>query len=255
MIDRLLTLDKRLPLVWQNPHTLQIGFDPPLVVLPDIDNRLLLVLHEIHKGISDTGAIMLAKRAGVTDTEVQSFLEALEPALTMPDHIPHASFVLEGSPDLVTPAQRVLESLGHEVLDGDSEHTPAAEVLLLSHYVPEPQHFHSWLRQDRPHTPIVFTDQSIWIGPRVAPGITRCLRCYFLGDPVEHPARLALASQLWGTPAPSATPDLIRLATWHARGLMMAPSPDTQIRLCSHTREVESRLCVPSGECSCLGFG
>jgi len=254
MIDRLLTLDKRLPLVWQNPHTLQIGFDPPVVVLLDIDDRLLPVLHEIHKGISDTGALMLAKLAGVSDSEVHSFLAALEPALAAPHHIPYDSFVLQGSPDLVAPARGVLESLGHQVFEDDPDQTPGAEVLLLAHYVPEPRHFHSWLRQDRPHTPIVFTDQSIWIGPRVVPGVTRCLRCYFLGDPITHPSRLAVASQLWGKAAPTAKPDLIRLATWHARELMMSEDLDTHLRLNAQTREIHPTPFTGSGECSCLGL-
>jgi hypothetical protein len=254
MIDRLLTLDKRLPLVWQDPNTLQIGFDPPVVVLWDIDDRLLPVLHEIHKGISDTGALMLAKLAGVPDSEVQSFLIALEPALEAPDQIPFDSFILQGSPDLVTPARGVLESLGHTVFDDDQDQTPGAEVLLLAHYVPEPRHFHFWLRQDRPHTPIVFTDQSIWIGPRVVPGVTRCLRCYFLGDPVSHPTRLAVASQLWGKAAPAAKPPLIRLATWHARWLMMSGDLNTQLRLDALTRETNANPVTGLGECSCLGF-
>lgn len=255
MINRMLTLDSTLPIVWQTPDTLQIGFDPPRVVLTDIDQRLLPLLSEIHKGISDTGIRMLAKQSRIPDPLVAAFLDSLEPALTTPPQPTPRSLVVEGVPDLTGPAVGVLEGVGCAVFAANSKGgNPPGEVLMYSHYVPQPHHFHSWLRQDRPHTPLIFTDQAVLIGPRIVPGLSRCLRCHFLGDRNEHPHRVALASQLSGHCAISGSPELVRLATWHALQLLDNPEPDLQLRLSAHTRVATRQLSHAAGECSCVGL-
>jgi len=255
MINRLLTLDSRLPVVWQTPATLQIGFDPPQVVLENIDDRLLPILSEIHKGISDTGVRMLAKQARIPDALLAPFLDALEPALQPPPVVTRHSLVLDGAPALIAPAWDVLRGLGRDVSPTKAlGSAPPGEILLLSHYAPQPHHFRVWLREDRPHTPIIFTDQSVLIGPRIVPGLTRCLRCHYLGDPLRFPHRVAVTSQLSGRNAPSATPEIIRLATWHALRLLDTPEQDLQLRLCPTTTEITAGVSQGSGECSCLGI-
>lgn len=253
MINRLLTLDSRLPIVWRTPDTLQIGFDPPRVVLTDIDQRLLVLLGEIHKGISDTGVWMLANQARLPQPLVQAFLDSLEPALTAPPATTPRLLVLDGAPDLTGPAREVLRGVGCEVFVVTARgETPPGEVLMYSHYTPNPHQFHSWLRQDRSHTPVIFTDQAVLIGPRIAPGHSRCLRCHFLGDATRHPYRVALASQLSQRLAHSGTPELARLATWHALQLLDNPEPNLQLRLSADTHAVTRTVSEAAGECSCL---
>jgi hypothetical protein len=256
MINQLLTLDPRLPLVWQTPHTLQIGFDPPRVVLENLDSRLLPILSEIHKGISDTGVWMLARKSRIPDSLVDAFLTRLEPALadSTPPHIPN--FTLAGTPALTRYASEVLHGVGAAVSHADhSKPTPQGDVLFYSHFVPNPQHFHLWLREDRPHTPVIFTDQAVVIGPRIIPGVTRCLRCHFVGDRDTHPHWLALASQLWGKAAASATPEFVRLATWYALQLLERDEANLQYRLTVDTRALRVTTSVGAGECSCLDVG
>jgi len=253
MINRLLTLDSRLPIVWQTPDTLQIGFDPPRVVLTDIDQRLLVLLGEIHKGISDTGIWMLATQARIPKALVHDFLDTLEPALATPPITTPQPLVLDGVLDLTGPAREVLRGVGYDVVAATTQQkTPLGEVLMYSHYVPTPHHFHSWLRQDRPHTPVVFTDQAVLIGPRIVPGCSRCLRCHFLGDARHSPHRVALASQLSARVAPSSSPEVVRLATWHALGLLDNPEPNVQLRLSTETRVVTRTVSEAAGECSCV---
>lgn len=256
MINQLLTLNPRLPLVWQTPDTLQIGFDPPLVVLENLDSRLLPILSEIHKGISDTGVWMLARKSRIPDTLVADFLSTLEPALTLPQAPKIPGFALAGDSALTQCAAEVFHGVGltatHSIHDRP---TPAGEVLFYSHFVPDPEHFHLWLREDRPHTPIVFTDQAVVIGPRIIPGVTTCLRCHYVGDPNTDPHRLALASQLWGKVAASASPELVRLATWYALQLLEKDEPNLQYRLNANTRVLTAALSAGAGECSCLHVG
>ena len=256
MINRLLTLDARLPIVWQTPYTVQIGFDPPRVVLTDIDERLLPLLSEIHTGISDTGIWMLARQSRIPDHIVKAFLDDLQPALGAPVAPTQRAFVLDGVADLTSPAAGVLRGVGCGVAVANAtKKKPLGEVLMYAHYVPEPHHFHTWLRLDRPHTPIIFTDQGVLIGPRITPGTSRCLRCYFLGDHADHPHRVAVASQLSGRIAHSAAPELIRLATWHALQLLENPQPHIAYRLSAHTGVLSTTVAEAAGECSCLGLG
>ena len=253
MINQLLTLDPRLPLVWQTPQTLQIGFDPPRVVLENLDSRLLPILSEIHKGISDTGVWMLARKSRIPDTLISAFLATLEPALAHPQPAQSPRFALAGHPTLTRYASEVLHGVGLSVAQSNNaKPTPPGEVVFYSHFVPDPQHFHVWLREDRPHTPLVFTDQAAVIGPQIIPGVTRCLRCHLVGDPAKHPHRLAVASQLWGKAAASATPEFVRLATWHALQLLEKKEPNLQYRLTASTRTLTAALSVGAGECSCL---
>lgn len=255
MINQLLTLDARLPIVWQTPSTLQIGFDPPRVVLTDIDDRLLPLLSEINKGISDTGMWMLARQSRIPESVVRTFLENLQPVLSAPPETVPQHFVLDGVTDLTHPAAGVLRGVGCDVaLANPAENTAPGEVLMFSHYVPQPHHFHTWLRRDRPHTPIVFTDQAVLIGPRIRPGHSRCLRCHFLGDQENHPHRVALASQVSGRVAHSASPERVRLATWYALQLLASAEPNLAYRLCAATRVLSPSISEATGECSCEGL-
>lgn len=259
MPTRIFHLNPSLPLVWQNPFTLQIGIDPPVVVLPHVPDDLLLLLHHLGAGISESGLAMYAKAQGVSPARTAALLDTLTPALGLPIVTVPQPFVLDGPGELADRAAGVLEGLGHDVTRAGSEdHDPArtapGDVIILAHFVPHPRSFHRWLRVDRPHTPVIFSDQTITVGPRIVPGHTRCLRCA-LATPGQSPTvSAALSSQLWGRVAPTATPEGIRLATWHARGLAVEESPGLHITLGNARATTSRRDPSDSPECGCLGL-
>lgn len=260
MPTRVFHLNPSLPLVWQNPDTLQIGIDPPVVVLSHVPDDVLLLVHHLGCGVSESGLAMFAKTQGVSPERTQALLEDLAPALGRPVDSVVTPFVLDGPADLVARATSVLSGLGHAVAraahdDTPPESTAPGEVLVFGHFVPHPRSFHRWLRVDRPHTPVVFSDQTITVGPRIIPGQTRCLRCA-LATPGQSPqVSAALSSQLWGRIAPSATAEGIRLATWHARSLAVDQHRNQQITISdtqSTTRNVDDSAMF---QCECLGGG
>ena len=260
MPTRVFHLNPSLPLVWQNPHTLQIGINPPVVVLSPVPDDLLLLLHHLGSGVSDSGLAMYAKSQGVSPERTQALLADLAPALGRPNLSVAQPFVLDGPGDLVGHASRVLVGVGHSVVsaaqdDSSALHDVPGEVIVFGHFVPHPRSFHRWLRVDRPHTPVVFSDQAITVGPRIVPGTTRCLRCALATPGQSPPVSAALSGQLWGRRAPCATPEAIRLATWHARTLAVDNSTHQQITI-SDTGAT-TRALHDSGvpQCECLGAG
>jgi len=260
MSTRVFHLNPSLPLVWQNPDTLQIGIHPPVVVLSPVPDDLLLLLHHLGSGVSDSGLAMYAKSQGVSPERTQALLDDLAPALGRPIAGVPQPFVLDGPPDLVGHASRVLVGVGHPVVsaaqdDSQALHDAPGEVIVFGHFVPHPRSFHRWLRVDRPHTPVVFSDQAITVGPRIVPGHTRCLHCA-LATPGQSPqVSAALSGQLWGRTAPSATAEAIRVATWHARTLVVDQSQDQQITISDIGATTRTLGYSGVPQCECLAAG
>lgn len=256
MATRVLHLNPQFPLVWQDPHTLQIGVDPPVVVLQAIDDDILPLIHHLTTGISEPGLVMFATRHGVAPERTTALLETLSPALGYQSLPIMRPFVLDGPPELTQIAAQVLRDLGHPVTRADlsSDEDPPGEVIVLAHFVPHPRSFHRWLRRDRPHTSVVFSDQRITIGPRIVPGVTPCLHCELSRGPATSRVRAALASQLCGMLAPSAQPHAIRQATWHSWRLAHLGVPGLRVVMPLSDNHLEE-LATPSGaQCGCLGL-
>jgi hypothetical protein len=253
MATRLFTIDKSLPIVWANPDTLHIGFDPPQVILSNVTDDLLLLLHHLGAGTSESGLSMFAKDSGVSPERLADLLEQLAPVLGKTPARVWPNYVLDGPDDLSEPAAHALVSIGHSVLR-DTTASNEAEVLILAHFVPEPLHFHSWLRRDRAHTPIIFTDQAITIGPRISPGATACLHCELTSDPHLPWSNVALVSQVWRRRAPTATPANVTLASWHASTMVATPGGRYQLRITPATGVSERREIPDQAGCGCLGL-
>lgn len=252
-------LNPDFPLVWQDPSTLQIGVDPPLVILQSVPDDLLPLLHHLSAGISQSGLAMFARLHGVSPERTRALVEALEPALGPSEPASPLPFVLDGPKDLLGPSTRVLTDLGHAVVHAD--HTgitdpgkSAGEVLVLGHFVPHPLSFHRWLRLDRPHTPIIFSDQAVTVGPRISPGHTPCLTCALRRAGQNPRTASALASQLWGRIAPRAFASMIRLGTWHAHQLVVGKSTGYRIRIAEGAGVPEVVELSPTPGCGCLGL-
>jgi len=255
MSPHLYRLDPRLPVVWQNPNALQVGIDPPAVVLQDVDDRVLPLLHALGTGMTGSGLAMLARENKLEDSERTRLLDALAPALEHREENTLVSFVLDSPRVDSTALVAVWRGIGHPVHECDSrEHAPPGEVIVVADYVVEPEHHHAWLRLDRSHTPMVFLDQSVIIGPRVEPGVGACLHCVRISRQRATAHQVALDSQLWGKPAPTGTPELRALAAWHCLQLLHTGGPGEVRRLDALTRSISTSWVAREPECSCWGL-
>ena len=257
MSPRSLAINALFPVVWENPHTLHIGFDPPLVILREVQDDLLLVLHQLTTGISASGLRMFAAASGVSNERLDQLLEQLAPALALTPPRPTRSFVLDAPHTIALRASQALTSIGVDSVFAGAEETAGeapGEVLIFAHFVPDPAQFTRWLRRDTPHTPIIFTDQAITVGPRINPGEDACLHCELATDQALPWSSVPIVSQLWGTIAPTATPENITRATWHAATMVEHRGPRHQLRITAWTGEHVRLDSETRPGCGCRGL-
>lgn len=244
-MSRLLHLDPSLPVVWRSPESLQIGVDPPRVLIDSLDQRLLPVLAALQSGISEEGCEAIASHEGLTRGETRSFLQALAGALThrAPDPLPR--LCISGSTSHLVAFARVLWDLGYR----DDE--PADDAILVASFVMPASAYHPWLADDVPHTPVIFSDQAVVVGPRVTPGEGPCLQCVWENRARAEPALVALATQLSTRSAATDTKALHAVAAWHTRNLLRAQTPGLTYRIDRYTGELSHHREEPSESCLC----
>jgi hypothetical protein len=190
-MSRLLHLDPSLPVVWRSPESLQIGVDPPQALIDSLDQRFLPVLAALQSGISEEGCEAIASHEGLTPEET----ERLSPR---PQSGPHPSSprpICRGSPSPGQP--HTLATFARVLWDvGYRDDKPADDAILVASFVMPASAYHPWLADDVPHTPVIFSDQAIIVGPRVTPGDGPCLQCVWENRAEAEPALVALATQL-----------------------------------------------------------
>lgn len=200
----MLKLDPRWPVVWRSPFSVQLGIDPPLVVLDDLSDTDERMLSALTVGVSLPGLTMICHgRAADRDW----LLERLRPALLVestPAALPLVAVTGTGS--LVGEVARVLAGSGVRVVVADSaddlvDRSPDLAVL-VGHFVLAPAMHSMWLRRDIPHIPVVASDTGVVIGPIIEPGDGPCLLCIELHRRDADAAWPAVATQLLGRRSP-----------------------------------------------------
>lgn len=193
-------LDPRIPFVWRTPSSVQLGIDPPLVVIEDVTEPQERMLAALAVGVTPAGLQLVATASTATRDE---FLELIAPALERPRPdsaawavtiCGHGAFV-----DLVARAlatETVSVTIVHDLADLP-ESRPDLAIVVASHVIP-PAFHGAWLRRDVPHLPVVFTESSSVIGPLVEPGAGACLLCLELHRTDADPSWPAIATQLLG---------------------------------------------------------
>lgn len=206
--------DPALPIVWRDPHTLQIGIDRPAVVLSGLTARHERVVAAIAAGEGSSGLGHLVQRTGGQDRDVGALVERLAPALardaTEADARRDVPVVeVAGSCGLASEIAELLASEGVAVLRVDSETAGLRDDVALgvavSRFVHDPGVSAAWMRRDLPHLAVVAGDRGTRIGPFVVPGETACAHCLDLHRSDVDPAWGVIAGQLWRR-APAAMP-------------------------------------------------
>lgn len=201
-------LDPAVPLVWRDPHTLQLGVDRVVCVFPRVSAATERMLAALRTGAARSALEVEAGARPDAATEVSALLasvsDALEPAETAE---PRSRVAVDGTGPTAERLVRLLREAGHHVVFADrgaDDGTIRAAVIVASRVVPPWRHG-TWLRQDIPHLPIVFGDDGAEVGPFVdADG--PCLRCLSLHRRDLDPAWPAIATQLDAhSPAPEPT--------------------------------------------------
>lgn len=174
-----LHLDRRYPVVWRSPTTIQIGVDGERVVLERITPQLEHLLGAVTAGISEDRLRRLGASVGVKQPDVDAFVARLRPVLGSagPTMTPRPVCAVDGSGPFVDAVTHRMHAVGIQVVrpaDGDAR--PSAAVVAGSFAI-APARYIRWLSRDIPHLSVVFGDTGASVGPFVEPGRGPCLHC------------------------------------------------------------------------------
>jgi bacteriocin biosynthesis cyclodehydratase domain-containing protein len=265
-----LTLDRRYPLVWRSPDSLQLGVDNPPVVLESVEPGHERMLAALAVGLTPAGLQLIGHDAGLSYAQIEQFRHAIEPALvapSSPDMVRHV--VVSGVGPTVDRLILRLAEAGLEAHPTGQEPEAAVATsqlnsadfaIVVSHFVVDPQFRSLWLRRDIPHLPIVFSDTSVTIGPMIEPGNGPCLYCLELHHRDADSAWPALATQLFGKRSAAETPflasDVAVMATRavHSRSTDTSHSAAISLTVDASTGEVTQHTRVRHPDCSCDGL-
>ncbi len=170
-----LRLDPRYPVVWRTPSSVQLGVDPPAVVLDGISEVQERMLAALAVGVSQSGLAMLSRGR---DAERDALLARLAPVLAAPDTAAALPTVAISGVETISGAiVPVLAESGVQVIAGaevgDLRDARPHLAIATGHFVLDPELHAFWLRRDVPHLPIVLSDTAVTIGPFVEPGAAR----------------------------------------------------------------------------------
>lgn len=209
MATRVLRIRTDRPLLWRTPSEFQIGLDSPHTTVTDVPDHAAPLLQALRDGVSDSGLSLLAKHTGLSPDQQERLVEQLRPACEPQQREVARSIALIGTSQAVPAMVEILDACGIEVTRYSDIHEmtspPADGIILVADYQPHPDWIAVLGSLDITHTPVVFSDLTISIGPQITPGHSPCLACLDAHHRARTPHWLNIHSQLWGTASPLAT--------------------------------------------------
>lgn len=259
----ILRLDPRIPLVWRDPSSMQLGV-PARVVLDDLSPAGEQMVAALTAGISVSGLAMVGESAGAGAPEIARLLDAVTPALLPePRGTATASVAVAGTGTTADRIARGLAEAGLKVNVAPTvlalEEAAVCDLgIAVGSFVLEPAAHGFWLRRDIPHLPVVFSDRGAAIGPIVEPGTGPCLYCLERYRTDADPAWPAIASQLWGRQSSAetllASAEVAAIVTRLAVRRLAdgAGAVATSTVLTSETGDLETLQWQPHPDCGCV---
>ena len=204
-----------LPLVWRTPTSVQIGLDHPRAVLPKLFPAEERFLSALRTGFADASLNTVAEECGLTVPERDAFLIAITPALEQETPRRSWRIALDGQGPLVDSLGLLLIACGHRVVRASAATAGKCDLaIIVGDYALEPHRPAGWLSRDIPHLTVVFSDETVRVGPLLGSKQPLesvhehfpCDQCIELAHRDRDECWVAMASQLAGTPAPAQTP-------------------------------------------------
>lgn len=229
MSDVLTAIDPELPVCWENPHTIRIGFDRSHAQIAHPSPAVQRLIHDLRRGILCEHIADAARNTGVTEDELQRLLEALTPVLvqtrnetTGPEntgvHVDSGraqrrlTIRLHDDGRPLRALQEVLRTSRFDLAPTRTGHSPDLAVY-VERFLEPLERAERLLAAGIPHLLIRFSDQSARVGPIVvAPGHP-CHGCISLTEVDADPALPALAAQLVHETPGSETPLAVELVS------------------------------------------
>jgi len=226
MVSAVYRLPENLPLVWTSATSIQVGIDPPKARVEDIPDNATPLLHALTQGTPASGLAMLARTHKISPQWVEHLIESLQPALATVSPSPPLRLEAWSTSEAITGLLALARVCEVEVIVPQAitdDTIPTADTVgLVADYLVHPRWANQLLRENVRHCSVVFSDQTITVGPVVTPGETPCLTCLELQRRDDTVGWLEVSSQLWGKRSPLHTPANVGMA-WSLLSLMLAP--------------------------------
>ena len=258
-------ISSELPLVWRTPTSLQIGIDHPRVVIAKIYPAEERLLSALRAGISDASLPAVAEECGLTPAETSAFMSALAPAFETKPPSPNWRIALDGTGPLVDTLGLLLIAAGHRVIRARAAVAGKTDLaIIVGDFALEPHRPGGWLSRDIPHLPVVFSDESVRIGPLLGSRVGNdsdlehfpCKQCIELTHRDQDECWVAMMSQLVNTPAQSQTP-LVNaeisalIARWIQSPASHSITHNTAVIIDARTGEKEEITFALHPDCAC----
>jgi hypothetical protein len=242
-------LAPNLPLVWTSASSIQVGIDPPRARVDNIPDNAAPLLHALSQGTPASGLAMLARVHRVSQAWVDHLVASLRPAFTEPSPPHPVQLEAWSASQAITGLSALARQCGVDMTVPDvitHDTVPTGNtVVLVADYLVHPHWADLLLRENVPHASLVFSDQTIRVGPLVTPGHTPCLGCVELHRRDEMVGWLEVSSQLWGKASPLHTHRNIGMA-WALLLMLLCPGGITGM-----TPGFTSALFRPDNESVC----
>ncbi|PRI10872.1 hypothetical protein [Leucobacter massiliensis] len=201
MSAHLTRIDPDLPLCWEDPYTLRVGFERAHTRLVDPTAREQRLLARLLRGIERPRLGEAVRALGVSRGDAQRLFQQLREVLVSePPPRPRPlsrrlNAVLSDDGREVPGLRDALLGTGLCGLDGHAPHELAIHVERFLEPLGRAQR---WLIAGVPHLLVRFTDGAVHVGPLVGPRGSPCHSCVTLALLRRDPAYPVLASQLAG---------------------------------------------------------
>ncbi|MBP1324818.1 hypothetical protein JOF28_000050 [Leucobacter exalbidus] len=198
-----LLIDPNLPLCWEDPDTLRVGFEHAHARLHDPSPGVQRLLYALLRGVDPALVAESARAVGISAQEAREVLAALAPALVTPATSARAA---RGSPALciaVCDAGREVAGLATALagtglcrLDFALETQSPDLVVHVERFLEPLARAQRWLIAGIPQLLIRFTDTAVHVGPIIEPPGSPCHTCIALDLVSRDPSYPVMAAQL-----------------------------------------------------------
>ncbi|WP_449281581.1 hypothetical protein [Leucobacter sp.] len=211
MNDLITRIHPDLPLCWEDPETLRIGFERARARIRSPSAGAQRFIGRLVSGVPGDELLEEARRAGLMPPEARRLLDDLAPALltapgppgpSAPTARPRLLRTILGDDGREPPGLRdALIATGLCTFDGGEEGASGAHCELAVHverFLEPLERAQRWLIEEVPHLLVRFTDGAVQVGPLVGARGRPCHSCISLGFLSRDPAYPVLAAQLSG---------------------------------------------------------
>lgn len=242
-------LDPRIPLLWRDERTLQLGLQGDL----RIDAGAAWVeplLGRLRAGFRRRAFDVIAHGLGAPREEARALLARLGPLLLTDEPVPRAAWVESVNVTDARAEYRMREALSDEGVAAGARADAAHVGVVLVQGAAAALQLAPYLRDDTSHLPIAFDQSGTTIGPLVIPGVSPCLACRDAHEVERDSAWPRMHAQLVGRGAGPISAGRIAEAAVLAARLLSAPEAGEVVRVGVDGARVRSRVSFHE-ECRC----